>query len=124
MFKRVTCWRCLPNGGPRGLLPKTPHSYRPPPNNPLPSVNLGPVLPKVPFAPVCVECFILRSPSRVPELLQRAPKWRLTRTPTRSPASRIRRCPGGLPTEYCIAYLPTKFSTSGVTVYFVDVPSW
>jgi len=29
MFKRVTCWICLPNGGvPRGPLPKTPRSYR------------------------------------------------------------------------------------------------
>ena len=31
MFKRVTCWRYQPSGGaPRGPLPKTPRSYRPP----------------------------------------------------------------------------------------------
>jgi hypothetical protein len=40
-----------------------------------------------------------RSPSRVPyrtelELLQRAPTGRLTRTPTRNPSPRHRRCPG------------------------------
>ena len=32
MLKRVTCWRCQPSGGaPRGPLPTTSHSYRPPP---------------------------------------------------------------------------------------------
>ena len=53
--------RYQPNGGaPRGLLSQTCHPYRLHPHTPLASLNPGPVLPKFPFAQVCVECLLFK----------------------------------------------------------------
>ena len=74
----------------------------------------------------------LRSPSRVPyrtELLQRAPKGRLTRTPTRNPAPKIQRCPGPTSPGVCVECLvgeqnePTLFKVTNPSSVPYRTPS-